>query len=112
MELGSRGEGVAYARGKKKRCTKPFKEAKLTPAELPGGSLVGLRRHFASAYFDETVNWRGVIGGSNSSAERPSLKWWQSDSGGHGERLRARASTHTRTHAHRSRKCAYVQADV
>lgn len=34
-------------------------------------------------------------------SQRPSLKWWQSDSGGHGERLRA----HTRTGHESARTC-------
>ena len=56
MELGSKGEGVAYA--KEKRRTKPFKQAKLSPAELPGGSSARLRQHFGSpsGFFDETGN--------------------------------------------------------
>lgn len=58
MELGSKGEGVAYVKKKekkKKRCTKPFNQAKLTPSRgFAKTRLVNVRVYFTSllVHFD------------------------------------------------------------
>lgn len=71
MELGSKGEGVAYA--KKSGVLSLLNRRNSPRAELHGAGwfVYANTLYRLPAHFDETVNWRGVIYGSTpqSAAE-------------------------------------------